>query len=91
MKRLLLCLVVFSMTLAVTSCDSKEKREKEIKEKAENFVRRGYNAGVMGNYDRVEQLSAEEMEYYETLSSEEQALYDKYVEEAAERLLDNLL
>jgi len=91
MKKLLLCLAVFSMTLAVTSCNSKEKREKEIKEKAESFMRRGYAAGAVGNYDDVERLSSEEMEYYETLSSEEQDLYDKYVEEAAERLLDNLL
>ncbi|MDE6861600.1 MAG: hypothetical protein K2J31_02500 [Alistipes sp.] len=88
MKKLLLCLAVFSLTLAVTSCNSKAKREKEIKEKAENFVRRGFNAGVAGDYDKVESSLNEADEYYETLSSEEKNLYDKYVEEATEKLME---
>lgn len=91
MKKLLLCLAVCSMTLAVTSCNTKEKREKEIKEKAESFVRRGFNAGAVGDYGKVGSLSNEEQEYYGTLNSEEQALYDKYSAEAVDRLLNNLL
>lgn len=91
MKKLLLCLAVCSMTLAVTSCNTKEKREKEIKEKAESFVRRGFNAGAFGDYGKIGSLSNEEQKYYESLSSEEQALYDKYAEEAADRLLDTWL
>lgn len=80
MKKILTIAVV-ACALFMMGCAS------EVERKAEEFVKRGYEAGLSGNMELIQQIVAEEEAYVSTLTEEEKAEYTKAALEAASELL----
>ena len=80
MKKILLIATIACASLMV-SCTSK------VEKKAQEFVKRSYEAGLVGDYEAIERIAIEEAMYVNTLTPEEQAEYTKACFEAGADLM----
>lgn len=84
MKKLWGICFTIALTLMLTACGVNES---EIKSKAKYFTTEAFNAGLVQDWDRINEIAAEEAEYVENLDSDELEIYNKAVLETAEQLM----
>lgn len=84
MKKLLGICIVVTLALMLTACGANES---EIKSKAKYFTTEAFNASLVQDWDRINEIAAEEAEYVENLDSDELEIYNKAVLETAAQLM----
>lgn len=84
MKKLLSVCFIVALTLMLTACGASES---EIKSKAKYFTTEAFKASLTQDWDRINELAAEEAEYVEDLDSDELEIYNNAVLETAEQLM----